>query len=299
VTLLIDGKQYANALRNGVRLRAEEFARSAGRRPRLDAIIVGEHPASRTYVRTKTRMAEETVIEGRLIELPDSIDGKALLDRIACLNDDPVIDGVLVQLPLPTGVKSGPVIEAIDAGKDVDGFHPLNVGRLFTAAAIDPEKLMIPCTPLGCLMMLKSVLGPSGLRGRTAVVIGRSNIVGSPMAKLLTANDCTVTVAHSQTANLPELCRAADILVAAVARPGFVRGDWIKDGAVVIDVGINRVASPNGGSQIAGDVATREAMGRAGHITPVPGGVGPMTVACLLHNTIVAAEMRAAAKPIL
>jgi methylenetetrahydrofolate dehydrogenase (NADP+) / methenyltetrahydrofolate cyclohydrolase len=198
-----------------------------------------------------------------------------------------------VQLPLPGHLDGQMMIDAIHPAKDVDGFHPMNVGKLFTAAKIDPEAMLIPCTPLGSLLMLLDTVGKAGLSGKNAVVVGRSNIVGKPMAQLLLANDCTVTIAHSRTKDLPAVCREADILVAAVGRPEMVRGDWIKDGAVVIDVGINRVPTEDGKGRIVGDVATAEAMGKASHITPVPGGVGKMTVACLLHNTVVAAEARA------
>jgi methylenetetrahydrofolate dehydrogenase (NADP+)/methenyltetrahydrofolate cyclohydrolase len=293
MTTLIDGNVHAAKLRQTTTARAEAFAARHGRKPRLDVVIVGDHPASRAYVRTKTRMAHETAIDGRLIELPDSIGRDALLAEIAGLNDDPGVDGILVQLPLPGHLDGQMMIDAIRPEKDVDGFHPMNVGKLFTAAKIDPERMLIPCTPLGSLLMLKDTLGPGGLAGKTAVVVGRSNIVGKPMAQLLLAHDCTVTIAHSKSRDLPAICREADILVAAVGRPEMVRGDWIKPGAVVVDVGINRVPTEDGKGRIVGDVATAEAMGRAAQITPVPGGVGKMTVACLLHNTVVAAEARA------
>ncbi|MDQ0467973.1 bifunctional 5,10-methylenetetrahydrofolate dehydrogenase/5,10-methenyltetrahydrofolate cyclohydrolase [Labrys wisconsinensis] len=293
MTTLIDGNVHAAALRARTKARAEAFAAHHGRQPRLDVVIVGDHPASRAYVRTKTRMAHETAIDGRLIELPETVTAEALLAEIARLNADPTVDGILVQLPLPGHLDGQMMIGAIHPDKDVDGFHPLNVGKLYTATKIDPERMLIPCTPLGSLMMLHDTLGPKGLAGKAAVVVGRSNIVGKPMAQLLLANDCTVTTAHSRTGDLPAVCREADILVAAVGRPEMVRGDWIKPGAVVIDVGINRVPTEDGKGRIVGDVATAEAMGRAAHITPVPGGVGKMTVACLLHNTVVAAQARA------
>jgi methylenetetrahydrofolate dehydrogenase (NADP+)/methenyltetrahydrofolate cyclohydrolase len=293
MTTLIDGNVHAARLREKTRTRAEAFAARHGRQPRLDVVIVGDHPASRAYVRTKTKMAHETGIDGRLIELPETIGRDALLAEIARLNEDGGVDGILVQLPLPGHLDGQMMIDAIRPEKDVDGFHPMNVGKLFTAQAIDPERMLIPCTPLGSLMMLLDTLGPGGLSGKTAVVVGRSNIVGKPMAQLLLANDCTVTIAHSRTRDLPAVCGAADILVAAVGRPEMVKGSWIKEGAVVVDVGINRVPTEDGKGRIVGDVATAEAMGRAAHITPVPGGVGKMTVACLLHNTVVAAEARA------
>jgi methylenetetrahydrofolate dehydrogenase (NADP+) / methenyltetrahydrofolate cyclohydrolase len=293
MTTLIDGNLHAATLRERTRARAEAFFTHHGRRPRLDVVIVGDHPASRAYVRTKTRMAHETAIDGRLIELPETIGRDALLAEIASLNENSSVDGILVQLPLPNHLDGQMMIDAIRPEKDVDGFHPMNVGRLFTASKIDPERMLIPCTPLGSLMMLLATLGPGGLAGKTAVVVGRSNIVGKPMGQLLLAYDCTVTTAHSKSRDLPAICRSADILVAAVGRPEMVRGDWIKEGAVVIDVGINRVPTEDGKGRIVGDVATSEAMGRAAYVTPVPGGVGKMTVACLLHNTVVAAEARA------
>ena len=292
MTELIDGNVHAANVRARTKLRAEAFAAKHGRKPRLDVVIVGNHPASRAYVSTKTKMAHETGIDGRLIELPETIGKEALLAEIATLNADAGVDGILVQLPLPGHLDGQMMIDAIHPAKDVDGFHPMNVGKLFTATKIDPEKMLIPCTPLGSLMMLQATLGQGGLSGKKAVVVGRSNIVGKPMAQLLLANDCTVTIAHSRTADLPAACREADILVAAVGRAEMVRGDWIKPGAVVIDVGINRVPTPDGKGRIVGDVATAEAMGVASYITPVPGGVGKMTVACLLHNTVVAAEAR-------
>jgi methylenetetrahydrofolate dehydrogenase (NADP+)/methenyltetrahydrofolate cyclohydrolase len=293
MTTLIDGNVHAARLRAKTKARAEEFASRHGRRPRLDVIIVGYHPASRAYVRTKTKVAGEAAIDGRLIELPATTSREALLAEVARLNEDEGVDGILVQLPLPEGIDPQLIIHAINPAKDVDGFHPMNVGKLFTASRIDSERMLLPCTPLGSLILLQATLGVGGLAGKNAVVVGRSNIVGKPMAKLLLASDCTVTVAHSKTRDLPALCRSAEILVAAIGRPGMIRGDWIGEGAVVIDVGINRVPTPDGKGRIVGDVATEEAMGRASFITPVPGGVGKMTVACLLHNTVVAAEARA------
>ena len=295
MTELIDGAGHAANLREKTRARALAFASRTGRRPRLDVVIVGDNPASRSYVGTKTRQAGETGIEGRLIELPEAVQGSDLLALIARLNGDDAVDGILVQLPLPGHIDGAAVLEAIDPAKDVDGFHPANAGRLFTASRIDPERMLVPCTPLGCLMMLRDTLGPDGLAGRTAVVVGRSNIVGKPMGQLLLSSDCTVVLAHSRTQDLPAVCRTADILVAAVGRAEMVRGDWVKEGATVIDVGINRVPGPDGKSRLVGDVATAEVMGRAAFVTPVPGGVGRMTVACLLHNTVVAAEARTGA----
>ena len=293
MTELIDGAAHAAVLRDKTLARASAFTSRTGRRPRLDVVIVGDNPASRSYVGTKTRQAGESGIEGRLIELPESVQGSDLLSLIAGLNADDAVDGILVQLPLPGHIDGAAVLEAIDPAKDVDGFHPVNAGRLFTASRIDPERMLVPCTPLGCFLMLRDTLGPDGLAGRTAVVVGRSNIVGKPMGQLLLSSDCTVVLAHSRTQDLPAVCRTADILVAAVGRAEMVRGDWVKAGATVIDVGINRVPGPEGKSRIVGDVATAEVMGCAAYVTPVPGGVGRMTVACLLHNTVVAAERTA------
>ena len=287
---LIDGVAHAEALNRQTRILSEGFAARRGRRPRLDVIIVGDHPASRAYVRTKTRQAGELGIDGRLIELPETIPEAELRAQISRLNTDAGVDGILVQLPLPAHINAERILDSIDPGKDVDGFHPINVGQLFTSAMVDPSRMLIPCTPLGALMMLRATVGEDGLAGRSAVVVGRSNIVGKPMAQLLLASDCTVTIAHSRTRDLEAACRGADILVAAVGRPEMVRGSWIKPGAIVIDVGINRVPTEDGTSRIVGDVATAEALRHAAFVTPVPGGVGRMTVACLLHNTIVAAS---------
>lgn len=289
-TSIIDGLAHAAALREKTRERAEAFFKKHGRKPRLDVIIVGNHPASRSYVTTKAKQAHEVGIEGNLIELAETISARELEEVIDQLNAFPQVDGILVQLPLPDHLNSVSVLNRISPAKDVDGFHPLNAGGLFTATKLDMKTMLVPCTPLGCLMMLRSTLGD--MTGKTAVVVGRSNIVGKPMAQLLACENATVTVAHSRTADLPAVCRTADILVVAIGRPQTVRGDWIKPGAAVIDVGINRVSSDQGKSRLVGDVATQEALGIAGAITPVPGGVGPMTVACLLHNTLVAAELR-------
>jgi methylenetetrahydrofolate dehydrogenase (NADP+)/methenyltetrahydrofolate cyclohydrolase len=290
---VIDGKAAAARLRTNVARDAEAFANRHGRRPRLCVLIVGDNPASRAYVRTKTKMAAEAGLEGELIELPDTISTEELLGRIESLSRDPRADGILVQLPLPQQIDEQAVLHAIPAQKDVDGFHPLNVGRLFSAGRELPEDLLVPCTPYGCLHLLRETLGASGLAGREAVIVGRSNIVGKPMAALLLGADCTVTVAHSRTRDLPEVCRRADILVAAVGRPEFIRGAWLKPGAAVIDVGINRVSDADGEGRLVGDVAYKEAAAVAGAITPVPGGVGPMTVACLLRNTLIAARSQA------
>lgn len=289
---IIDGKAAAAALRAETGRSVEDFVAKRGVRPGLAVVIVGDHPASRAYVRTKTRMAEAAGIDARLIELPADIGTEALLGRIASLDADPAVHGILVQLPLPEAVDEARVLRAVSPAKDVDGFHPANVGALFSATRPDPDRLLVPCTPLGCLHLLRRTLGADGLSGLEAVVVGRSNIVGKPLAALLLAADCTVTVAHSRTRDLAAVCRRADILVAAVGRPGLVRGDWVKPGATVIDVGINRIEAADGKSRLVGDVAFAEAERVAGAITPVPGGVGPMTVACLMRNTLTAARLQ-------
>jgi methylenetetrahydrofolate dehydrogenase (NADP+) / methenyltetrahydrofolate cyclohydrolase len=286
---IIDGKAAAAELRAEIGVGAAAFTARHGRPPGLRVILVGDHPASRAYVRTKAKMAAEAGVDGQLIALPETTTEAVLLDRIRALNDDPGVHGILVQLPLPAQIAPGRVLEAIDPAKDVDGFHPQNVGRLFSASGqLDPS-LLVPCTPMGCMILLRRTLG-NDLAGRRAIVVGRSNIVGKPVAALLLAANCTVTIAHSRTRDLPAECRRADLLIAAVGRPQFVRGDWLQPGATVIDVGINRVAGDDGRSRLVGDVAFDEAAEVAGAITPVPGGVGPMTVACLLRNTLIAAQ---------
>jgi methylenetetrahydrofolate dehydrogenase (NADP+)/methenyltetrahydrofolate cyclohydrolase len=290
---IIDGVAEAARLRESLRAEAAEFLDRHARAPGLRVIIVGDNPASRAYVRTKTRMAAEAGIDGALIELPEEATTGQLLATIDRLNRDPAVHGILVQLPLPGHMDAQAVLGALAPEKDVDGFHPLNVGRLFSAGGQLPPDLLVPCTPYGCLHLLRGALGSAGLAGKEAAIVGRSNIVGKPMAALLLGADCTVTVAHSRTRDLPEVCRRADILVAAVGRAELIRGGWIRPGATVIDVGINRVAGPEGRSRLVGDVAFAEAAEVAGAITPVPGGVGPMTVACLLRNTLVAARAQA------
>jgi methylenetetrahydrofolate dehydrogenase (NADP+)/methenyltetrahydrofolate cyclohydrolase len=252
-------------------------------------ILVGAHPASQAYVGMKARMAAEVGIDGGVIALPADTTERDLLAKLAALNRDPLVHGILVQLPLPEQIAAGRVLEAIDPRKDVDGFHPLNVGRLFAASGgLDPT-LLVPCTPMGCVILLRRTLGEQ-LAGRRALIVGRSNIVGKPLAALLLGADCTVTIAHSKTRDLAGECRRAEILVAAVGRPEMVRGDWIRPGATVIDV---RVPAEGGRTRLVGDVAFAEAREVAGAITPVPGGVGPMTVACLLRNTLIAARNQA------
>jgi methylenetetrahydrofolate dehydrogenase (NADP+)/methenyltetrahydrofolate cyclohydrolase len=283
----IDGKAAALAVRERVASVAAGFKNRTGRAPGLATVLVGEDPASAVYVRSKGKATAEAGMESFAHHLPAETSEEALLDLVVLLNNDERVDGILVQLPLPPHIDSTRVIAAIDPEKDVDGFHPVNAGRLATGL-----EALVPCTPLGCLYLLKQELG--SLSGKTAVVIGRSNIVGKPMAMLLIGESATVTVAHSKTRDLPDVVRQADIVVAAVGRPEMVRGDWIKPGAVVIDVGINRVpAAEQGKTRLVGDVAFAEAAEVASAITPVPGGVGPMTIAMLLRNTVVAAHRRA------
>jgi methylenetetrahydrofolate dehydrogenase (NADP+)/methenyltetrahydrofolate cyclohydrolase len=279
---IIDGKIAAGELTAAVGAEVARLGREHGLVPGLAVVLVGEDPASQVYVRNKAR---ETAAAGmRSFEHRLAVEaGEAeLLALVARLNVDPGVHGILVQLPLPKQMDSTKVIAAIDPAKDVDGFHPINVGRLATG-----QPALVPCTPLGVMLLVKGVR--ADLAGLEAVVIGRSNIVGKPVAQLLLAESCTVTMAHSRTLDLPSVARRADILVAAAGKPGIVRGNWIKPGAIVIDVGINRVTTPEGKSKLVGDVAFAEALDVASAITPVPGGVGPMTIACLLRNTVKAA----------
>ena len=289
VAQLIDGKAHAAQLRAELKEQVAAFRAVHGTVPGLRVIIVGDNPASRAYVRTKTKNAAEVGMDGLLIEMPLETTTEHLLAEIDRLNADPATHGILVQLPLPEQIDEAVVLDAIRADKDVDGFHPLNVGKLFSAGRTIPNELLVPCTPFGCWRMLKDTLGEGNLSGQNAVIVGRSNIVGKPMAALLLASDCTVTISHSRSRDLPDICRSADILVAAVGRAEMVKGDWIKPGATVIDVGINRVATEGGKGRLVGDVDFAKASQVAGAITPVPGGVGPMTVACLLRNTVIAA----------
>jgi len=282
---LIDGKAFAAALRERVAARASDFAAQTGRAPGLAVVLVGEHPPSAAYVRSKAKATREAGMESFEHKLPADISQAHLIGLIDRLNSDDRVDGILVQLPLPGAIDEQAVLTSVDPAKDVDGFHPMNAGRL----AVGLEAL-VPCTPLGCLMLLKNELGD--LSGLDAIVVGRSNIVGKPMAQLLIQASCTVTVAHSRTRDLPAAVRRSDIVVAAVGRPELIRGDWLKPGATVIDVGQERVDQPDGTRRLLGDVAFDEAVEVAGAITPVPGGVGPMTIACLLRNTVVAAHRR-------
>jgi methylenetetrahydrofolate dehydrogenase (NADP+) / methenyltetrahydrofolate cyclohydrolase len=282
---IIDGKALAAKIQTQIAAAVARLVAAGYSAPGLAVVLVGEDPASQVYVRSKGKRTTEAGMRSYEHRLPATATQAELLDLVARLNADEAVDGILVQLPLPSQIDADTVIAAIDPAKDVDGFHPVNAGRLATGL---PG--LVPCTPLGSLLLLKSVR--TDLTGLNAVVIGRSNIVGKPMAQLLIAESCTVTVAHSRTRDLSGLCRSADVLVAAVGRPQMVRGDWIKPGAIVIDVGINRVATPDGKGRLVGDVDFDEAAAVAGAITPVPGGVGPMTIACLLRNTLQAACAR-------
>ena len=283
---IIDGKAFAEGLRGRVAAAVPDFVAKTGRKPGLTVVLVGEDPASAVYVRSKGKATEAAGMNSVTHRLPADTSQEDLLALVRQLNADDTVDGILVQLPLPNGMKEDEVIATIDPDKDVDGFHPINAGRLASGL---PG--LVPCTPLGSLMLLKDRLG--SLSGLDAVVIGRSNIVGKPMAQLLLGESCTVTIAHSRTKNLPDVVKRADIVVAAVGRPEMVKGDWLKPGATVIDVGINRVdAAEPGKTRLVGDVDYAGALGVAGAITPVPGGVGPMTIAVLLRNTLVAACRR-------
>ncbi len=283
---IIDGKAFAAGLRTRVGAAVARHMGEGGAQPGLAVVLVGENPASEVYVRNKARQTAEAGMKSFEHKLGAETSEAELLALVARLNADPAVNGILVQLPLPDQIDPDSVIAAIDPDKDVDGFHVINAGRLASGL---PG--MVPCTPLGCLMMLKDQLG-SDLSGSRALVLGRSNIVGKPMAALLLREHCTVTIAHSRTRALDAECRRADILVAAVGRPRMVTGDWVKPGAVVIDVGINRIEpeEPGGKARLVGDVDFESAVRVAGAITPVPGGVGPMTIACLLRNTLVAAR---------
>ena len=286
---LIDGKDFAARLRARVATQAADLTARTGVVPGLAVVLVGDDPASAVYVRNKERALDSAGMHSLDHRLPATTEQATLLALIDRLNHDPAVHGILVQLPLPRHIDTATVLAAIAPEKDADGFHVTNAGLLAVG-----RPGVVPCTPLGCLMLLRDVLGRD-LAGRRALVIGRSTIVGRPMAQLLLNADCTVTMAHSRTRDLAETCRQADILVAAVGRPEMVRGDWIKPGAVVIDVGMNRLppaCGETGGGRLVGDVHFAEALEVAGAVTPVPGGVGPMTIACLLVNTLAAACRR-------
>ena len=288
---LIDGKAFAAGLRERVAAGVAELVAGGVSKPGLATVLVGADPASQVYVRSKGKLAAELGMASQDHRLPEETTEDELLAVIAALNADSSINGILVQLPLPRHIDTARILLAIDPAKDVDGFHPLNVGRLGSIASGAPLDFPVPCTPLGVSMLLQDALG--SMAGLHAVVVGRSNLVGRPVAQLLLRADCTVTVTHSRTRDLPGLCRQADILVVAIGKQEFVRGDWIKPGAAVIDVGINRIPAADGKTRLVGDVAFAEALPVAGHLTPVPGGVGPMTVACLMFNTLQAARRKA------
>ena len=285
---LIDGKAFAGGLRQRVGAGVADFVAGGGPKPGLATVLVGADPASQVYVRSKGKLAVELGMASFDHQLPEDTTQAELLELIGRLNTDPAVNGILVQLPLPRHLDTAQVLVAIDPAKDVDGFHPVNVGRLGSIAPGAPLDFPVPCTPLGVSMLLQDALG--SLSGLNAVIVGRSNLVGRPVAQLLLRADCTVTITHSRTRDLPAVCRQADILVVAIGRTEFVKGDWIRPGAAVIDVGINRIPTAEGKSRLVGDVAFAEAQKVAGHLTPVPGGVGPMTVACLMYNTLQAAR---------
>ena len=284
---VIDGKLLATSFLTGLKLEVEAYAATAGRRPGLAVVLVGHDPASEVYVRNKVRQATATGIESLEYRLSADTAEPALLELVQSLNEAPHVDGILVQLPLPAHIDATRILSLITPDKDVDGFHPTNVGHLANG-----RPKLIPCTPRGCMHLIESVR--SDLHGLEAVIVGRSNIVGKPMAQLLLQAGCTVTVAHSKTTGLADVCRRGDILVAAVGRPKLIAGSWVKSGAIVIDVGINRVVSADGTeNRLVGDVDFENALERASAITPVPGGVGPMTIAMLLSNTLNASRYRA------
>ena len=288
MTTLINGKEIAQDLRNELKKEIDSLKIKTGRVPGLAVVQVGNVAASSVYVKAKTKSAKEVGIEVIDHQLPEETTEEELLQIVNTLNNQNNVNGILVQLPLPKNINEQLVLDSIQPDKDADGFHPLNVGKLSIASHND-ENLLIPCTPYGCLIMLKGL--EIDLSGKDAVVIGRSNIVGKPMTQLLLKESCTVTIAHSRTKNIEEICKKADIVIAAVGKPKMVKGDWIKKGAIVIDVGINRITVEVEGetkNKLVGDVDFNEASKNASAITPVPGGVGPMTIACLLRNTTIA-----------
>ena len=288
MSTLINGKEIAQNLRNDLKQEIDRLKIKTGKVPGLAVVQVGNVAASSVYVKAKTKSAKEVGIEVIDHHLPEETTEEELLQIVNTLNNQDNVNGILVQLPLPKNINEQLILDSIHPNKDADGFHPLNVGKLSIASHND-ENLLIPCTPYGCLIMLKG-LG-NDLSGKDAVVIGRSNIVGKPMAQLLLKESCTVTIAHSRTKNIEEICKKADIVIAAVGKPKMVKGDWIKKGAIVIDVGINRITVEVEGetkNKLVGDVDFNEASKNASAITPVPGGVGPMTIACLLRNTTIA-----------
>ena len=281
----IDGKALAQELRDSLAVEVKQLQHQRGITPGLTVILVGEDPASQVYVRNKVRQTKEVGMISNEIRMSADSSQQALLDELDKLNNDPAVHGILVQLPLPKHIDEALIINTILPEKDVDGFHPMNSGRLCNG----DEAALVPCTPQGCVLLAKKHLGDN-LSGKHAVVIGRSNIVGKPVSLLLLQESCTVTIAHSRTKDLPALCATADILVAAVGRPEMVKADWVKPGATVIDVGINRIDTEDGKGRLVGDVDFAQVEPVADAITPVPGGVGPMTIACLLKNTVEAAR---------
>ena len=281
----IDGKLAAQQLREQLAIEVKDLEAKANICPKLVVILVGDDPASQVYVKNKVKQTQEIGMVSNEIRLAEDTSQEALLGHLYRLNEDTSVHGILVQLPLPKHIDESAIISAISPNKDVDGFHALNSGRLFNG---EPGAL-VPCTPQGCVMLAKQHLG-NDLSGMHAVVIGRSNIVGKPVAMLLLQENCTVTITHSRTKNLPEVCQQADILIAAVGIAEFVKAHWVKEGATVIDVGINRITTDDGKTKLVGDVDYNDVVDKCGAITPVPGGVGPMTIACLLKNTITAAK---------
>ena len=286
---IIDGKKLAQKLKNSLKIEIESIKNKFNLVPGLAVIQVGNVAASSVYVKAKTKAAKEVGIRVFDYHLKDNIEQKDLLDLINQLNKNNEVDGILVQLPLPKSLNEQEVLDSISSEKDADGFHPINVGKLSISQKND-ENLLIPCTPYGCLLMLKEL--NIDLTGKNAVVIGRSNIVGKPMAQLLLKESCTVTIVHSKTVNIKKICRDADILVAAIGKPEFVNKDWVKDGVIVIDVGINRVQLNEDKYKLVGDVLYNEVEKKASAISPVPGGVGPMTIACLLRNTTISCKKK-------
>lgn len=286
---IIDGKAIAANVRAEVASEVARLQKEHGLTPGLAVVLVGEDPASKVYVKNKAEQTVQTGMQSFEHKLPAETSEADLLALVDKLNKDPAVNGILVQLPLPKHINSEKVLNAIDPNKDVDGFHPVNVGRLWVG-----ERALVPCTPTGSVILAKTAA--ASLAGMNAVIIGRSNIVGKPVAALLLRENCTVTIAHSRTKNLASVVKEADLVVAAVGIPEMVRGDWIKSGAIVIDVGINRITKPDGKGKLVGDVNYEECAKVAGAITPVPGGVGPMTIACLLRNTAQAAAMQIGVK---
>lgn len=280
---IIDGKAFATNLRQQVAEQVATLKQEKGLTPGLAVIRVGDDPASEVYVRNKVKQTKEVGMESFEFVMSEETTEETLLQKVNELNNDTAVHGILVQLPLPSHINEDAVINAISPEKDVDGFHVINSGRLATG-----QEALVPCTPKGCIMLLKDVLGD--LTGLHAVVIGRSNIVGKPMAALLLQESCTVTTVHSRTKNIEDICKQADIIVAAVGRPKMVTADWVKEGAVMIDVGINRITLDDGKTKLVGDIDFDDVLPKVKAITPVPGGVGPMTIACLLHNTLKAAK---------